>query len=101
MLEKQIKGFLAYCKVAGFKERSIETLSLRLNEFNKFLKSNRFSRIRSVNYAQLSAFVADYRSPSVQVKKARIRTLRQSFPYFSVFRYFLRVVSANKSPPAL
>ena len=65
MLEKQIKGFLAYCKVAGFKERSIETLSLRLNEFSKFLKFNRFSRIRSVTYAHLSAFVADYKTPSI------------------------------------
>ena len=43
MLDKQIKGFLAYCKVAGFKERSIKTSSLRLNEFGEFLKSERFN----------------------------------------------------------
>ena len=84
MLEKQIKGFLAYCKVAGFKERSIETLSLRLYGFNKFLKSNRFSRIQSITYAHLSTFVAGYKTPSIHVKKARIWTLRQLFHYLTL-----------------
>ena len=72
MLEKKINGFIAYCKVAGFKEKSIETLLIRIHEFNKFLKSKRFSNIRSIKYAHLSAFVADYQSPSIHVKKARI-----------------------------
>jgi len=48
MLDKQIKGFIAYCKVSGFKARSIQTLAIRLNDFNKFLKIKRISRIRSV-----------------------------------------------------
>ena len=76
MLEENFKGFISYCKVAGFKEKSIETLSLRLNEFNKFLKSKRFKNIQSVTYSHLSAFVADYKSPSIHIKKARIWTLR-------------------------
>ena len=59
MLVQKIKGFIAYCKVAGFKDKSIETLSLRLNEFNKFLKSKRLKNIQSVTYSHLSAFVAD------------------------------------------
>jgi len=45
MLEEKINGFISYCKVAGFKEKSIQSLSLRLNEFNKFFKSKRFKNI--------------------------------------------------------
>ena len=50
MLEDKIKGFIAYCKVTGFKDKSIETLDLRLHEFNQFLKSRRFKSIQSVTY---------------------------------------------------
>jgi site-specific recombinase XerD len=71
MLEEKIKGFIAYCKAAGFKEKSIETLSLRLHEFNQFLKSKRSKSIQSVTYSHLSTFVADHKFPSVHVKKAR------------------------------
>ena len=84
MIEEKIKGFAASCKVTGFKDKSIETLSLRLNEFNGFLKSKRFKNIQSVAYSHLSAFVADYQSPSVHVKKARIWSLRQSFHFLTV-----------------
>jgi integrase/recombinase XerC len=84
MLEKKINGFIAYCKVAGFKEKSIQTLSSRLNEFNKFLKSKRFKNISSITYTHLSAFVADYSFPSVHIKKARIWTLRQFFHYLKL-----------------
>jgi len=84
MLDQKLKGFIAYCKVAGFRDKSIETLSLRLNEFNKFLKSKRFKIIQSVTYAHLSAFVADYKSPSVHVKKARIWSLHQFFHFLKL-----------------
>ena len=73
MLEENFKGFISYCKVAGFKERSIETLSLRLNEFRKFLKFKRLARIRSITYAHLSAFVAKYKSPSIHNKESTPR----------------------------
>ena len=72
MLEDKIKGFIDYCKVVGFKEKSLETLSLRLNEFNNFFKSEGFKNIQSVNYSHLSAFIGDYKSPSVHIKKVRI-----------------------------
>ena len=51
MLDEKIKGFIAYCKVAGFRDKSIETLSLRLNEFNRFLKSKRFKNLQSAPIA--------------------------------------------------
>lgn len=84
VLEKQIKGFLQYCKVSGFRPRSLQTLSIRLNDFSKFLKTNRLSRLRSINYSHLSAFVADFHSPSVHVKKSRIWSLRQFFHYLKL-----------------
>ena len=101
MLEKQIKGFLAYCKVAGFKERSIETLSLRLNEFGKFLISKRFKNIQSVTYAHLSAFVADYKTPSIHVKKARIWTLRQFFHYLTLKGYLREDIATDLPYPTI
>jgi len=30
---------MQYCKVSGFRDKSIESLSIRLNEFKKFLKT--------------------------------------------------------------
>jgi len=84
MLDRQIKGFIQYCKVCGFKERSIQALAIRLNDFNKFLKIKRISRIRSVTYAHLSVFIADYKNPSIHVKKSRIWSLRQFFHYLKL-----------------
>ncbi|MDY7038231.1 MAG: tyrosine-type recombinase/integrase [Thermodesulfobacteriota bacterium] len=84
MLEDKIKSFIAYCKVAGFKDKSLETFSLRLNEFNKFLNSKRFRSIQSVNYSHLSAFVSDFKSPSVHIKKARIWSLHQFFHFLKL-----------------
>ncbi len=43
MLTEQINGFIEYCKVIGFKERSIQALSIRLKDFNKFLKTKRIT----------------------------------------------------------
>ena len=101
MLEENIKGFISYCKVAGFKEKSIETLSLRLNEFNKFLKSKRFKNIQSVTYSHLSAFVADYNSPSIHIKKARIWTLRQFFHFLKLKGYIKENIATQLPYPKI
>ena len=84
MLEKQIKGFLQYCKVSGFRARSLQTLTIRLNAFNRFLRDKRLSRVQSINYSHLSAFVADFKSPSNHVKKSRIWSLRQFYHYLKL-----------------
>ena len=84
MLEKQIKGFIQYCKISGFRPRSLQTLSIKLNEFNKFLKTNRISRVRSINYSHLSTFVADFKTPSIHIKKLRVWALRQFFHYLKL-----------------
>ena len=36
MLEKQVNRFIDYCKVSGFKDKSIESLSPNLNKFKIF-----------------------------------------------------------------
>lgn len=81
MLKEQISGFIAYCKVSGFKPKSIESLSLRLAHFNDFINSCRVKRIQSIQYLHLRQFIADYQSPSIHVKKARIWSLRQFYHY--------------------
>jgi len=101
MLEEKINGFIAYCKVAGFKEKSIQTLSLRLNELNKFLKSKSFKNISSITYAHLSAFVADYSFPSVHIKKARIWTLRQFFHYLKLKGYIQENIATELPYPKI
>ncbi len=39
MLTEQINGFIEFCKIIGFKERSIQALSTKLKDFN-ILTSN-------------------------------------------------------------
>jgi len=45
MLHRYCSQFFAYCQLADFSVRSIQALTIRLNEFKAFLK---FQRIRSV-----------------------------------------------------
>ena len=54
MLEEQINGFIEYCKVSGFRDRSIESLSIRLNQFKKFLITARLRKIKSITYRHIS-----------------------------------------------
>jgi integrase/recombinase XerC len=101
MLEQKIKDFIAYCKVAGFKDKSIETLSLRLNEFDKFIKSKRFKNIQSVTYSHLSTFVADYKSPSVHVKKARVWSLHQFFHFLMLHGHIKENIAMDLPYPKI
>jgi integrase/recombinase XerC len=101
MLDKQIKGFIRYCKACGFKERSIQALAIRLNDFNRFLKIKRLSRIRSVTYSHLSAFVADFESPSIHIKKSRIWALRQFFHYLKLSGIVRENIATNLPYPKI
>ena len=40
MLEKQINGFIEYCKVSGFRDKSIESLSIRLKSIQQVSKNS-------------------------------------------------------------
>ena len=84
MLHINITNFLQYCKNSNFSERSIESLTFRLNEFNQFIRSQAISSIREINHQLLSQFVIDFNSPSVYVKKARVWSLRQFFHYLKL-----------------
>jgi len=84
MLQNNITNFLQYCKNSNFSERSVESLTFRLNEFNKFIKSQNISSIQKINYQHLLQFVADYNNPSDHVKKARVWSLHQFFHYLKL-----------------
>ncbi len=84
MLEKQINGFIEYCKVSGFKDRSIQSLSINLYKFKTFLSKIHVRSIKKITYRHLSAFVADYGSPSIDTKKARVWAMRQFFHYLKL-----------------
>jgi len=84
MLEKQINGFIEYCKVSGFKDPSIQSLSINLNKFKTFLSKINNRSIKKITYRHLSAFVADYEAPSIDTKKARVWAMRQFFHYLKL-----------------
>jgi integrase/recombinase XerC len=84
MLQNNITNFLHYCKNSNLSERSIESLAFRLTEFNQFIQSQAISALKQINYQLLAQFVADYKKPSVSVKKARVWCLRQFFHYLKL-----------------
>ncbi len=49
MLLNIITNFLQYCKNNDFAERSLESLTLRLNEFNQFAQSHEILSIQKIN----------------------------------------------------
>jgi len=84
MLQNSITNFLHYCQNLNFSERSIESLTFRLNEFNQFIRSQAISSLSEINYQRLAQFVTDFNKPSVSVKKARVWSLRQFFHYLKL-----------------
>ena len=84
MLHNNITNFLHYCKNSNFSERSIESLTFRLNELIRFLNAIPICNINEINYQLLAQFVADFNKPSVYVKKARVWSLRQFFHYLKL-----------------
>jgi len=84
MLQNNITNFLHYCKHSNFSERSIESLTFRLQEFNQFIQSQAITTLKQINFQLLTQFVADYHKPSVSVKKARVWCLRQFFHYLKL-----------------
>ena len=64
MLHKNIANFLQYCKNSNFADRSIELLTRRLTEFNKFLNAIPVFNVNEINYQLLSQVIADFNKPS-------------------------------------
>ena len=53
MLHRYCSQFLAYCQLADFSARSIQALTIRLNEFKAFLKSQRIRSVKKITYQHL------------------------------------------------
>lgn len=84
MLSKYITQFLDYCQTANFAVKSIETLSFRLIEFDRFLLSQKIRSLQKIRYVHVSAFITDHHSPSLHVIKARVWALRHFFHFLKL-----------------
>jgi integrase/recombinase XerC len=87
MLRQYCSQFLAYCQLADFSIRSIQALTARLNEFEACLKSQRIRSVKKITYRHLIDFVADYKAPSIHVRKSRVWTLRQFYHFLTLHRH--------------
>ncbi len=86
MLEKHIKGFLQYCKASGFRPRSLQTLSIRLNDFNRFLKANRISHARSkITHRTPERICCKFQDPIHPYKKVKNLVPETIFPLFEAW----------------
>ena len=61
MLHYYCKQFLEYCQLADFSVRSIQALTIRLNEFETYLKLKRIRSVKKITYQHLINFVADHK----------------------------------------
>lgn len=84
MLKKHTTDFLAYCKVADFSAKSIESLGISLREFTAYIATKQVDSIENITYGHLSDFVADFKAPSIHKKKARVWCLHQFFHFLTV-----------------
>jgi len=87
MLHRYINKFIEYCQLVDFSVRSIQALDIRLNEFKAFLKFQRILSVKKVTYLHLVDFVADYKDPSIHVRKSRVWTLRQFYHFLVLHRH--------------
>jgi len=81
MLQRFIQEFLGYCRLENFSDRSIQALTARLNEFQSFLKVRNIRSVKKITYLDLVAFVADFNSPSIHVRKSRVWALRRFYHF--------------------
>jgi len=87
MLHRYCKQFLDYCQLADFSIRSIQALSGRIDEFEDFLITIKIRSVKKITYRHLINFVADYKEPSVHVRKSRVWTLRQFFHFLTLHQH--------------
>lgn len=82
MLDEEMRYFLEYCRISDFSEKSIECLSIRLNEFNEFLKTTTVTSLIDISCQHLRTFTGDFKSPSVHnaETKASVGETRRAYP---------------------
>ncbi|MDA3790032.1 MAG: tyrosine-type recombinase/integrase [Desulfobacula sp.] len=101
MLEIKIELFLDYCKVSNFATRSIQSLRVRLNEFNRFINEVPVESIQSISYRDLKEFITQYGNPSIHIKKARIWSLRQFFHFLKLNGWIKINIASNFPYPKI
>ncbi len=101
MLHQYINQFLGYCQIACFSERSIGTLTARLNEFNTFIKSKRLKSPEEIAYTHLIDFVSDFKLPSVHVKKSRVWTVKQFFHFLVLNQWASKDIARDLPYPKI
>ena len=101
MLHRYISPFLDYCRLANFSVRSIQALAIRLNEFEAFLKSQRIRSVKKIAYLHLVDFVADYKAPSIHVRKSRVWTLRQFYHFLTLHRHVPKNIALKLPYPKI
>jgi len=101
MLHRYINQFVEYCQLANFSVRSIQALAIRLNEFEAFLKSLRILSVKKITYLRLVDFVADYKDPSIHVRKSRVWTLRQFYHFLTLHRIVAENIATGITYPKI
>lgn len=84
MLHPYIEQFLHYCQASNFPPKSIEALQARLRQFDRYCQTIEMATIADLCYKHLLAFVADFDTPSVHVKKNRIWALRHFYHFLKL-----------------
>ena len=101
MLHRYCSQFLAYCQLADFSGRSIQALTIRLNEFESYLKSLRIRSVKRVTYRHLIVFTADYNHPSIHVTKSRVWTLRQFYHFLTLHQIVTENIATGLPYPKI
>jgi site-specific recombinase XerD len=101
MLHRYINRFLEYYQLADLSVRSIQALTIRLNELANFLKSQRIRSVKRVRYRHLIDFVADYKNPSIHVKKSRVWALRQFFHFLTLHQHVPKNIATKLPYPKI
>ena len=71
MLQPLIAQFLEYCQLASFSPRSIQAMEIRLRELKFFSMDHKLRTVAHITYLHLVEFTAQYRQPSIHVRKSR------------------------------
>jgi integrase/recombinase XerC len=101
MLHRIISQFLEYCRLANFSARSIQALTIRMNEFEASLNFLKIRSVKRITYRHLIDFVADYENPSIHVKKSRVWTLRQFFHFLTLHQHVPKNIALKLPYPKI
>jgi len=101
MLYRYFNPFIKYFKLADFSNRSVETISARINEFQGYLILNKIRSIQKVAYQHLVEFVADFESPSIHVTKSRVWMLRQFYHFLTLQQHVPKNIARDLPYPKI